>query len=271
MKFPLFTIIILLLSTNLFSQNIGQEGDTLKNYTDINGLKQGYWEKKYSNGEIEYTGYFIDNKPVGEFKRYDKYGNLYAFLINDTTTNHSRATFYHRNGKVIATGNYIGHNKDSIWNYYDGNDILYLQESYKNGKKDGTFKRYSRERVLLEEINWKDDVRNGVWRKYYYNGIMMWEGYYVNGKLEGEAKVWNSNGKLYKKGSFKNDLMEGIWTKYDEHGNIIKQYKYINGICPELEDEQNEMLKEMQKSKGKFPEPKNMNDIDWLRGRSGDY
>ena len=61
-------------------QNVGQEGDTLLNYTDINGLKQGHWIKKFENGQTQYEAYFIDDKPVGEFKKYDSYGNLYVTL-----------------------------------------------------------------------------------------------------------------------------------------------------------------------------------------------
>ena len=57
----------------MFAQNVGQEGsDTLLNYKDINGLKQGKWIKKYVNGQVRYKGYSVDNVPKGDFYQYDK-------------------------------------------------------------------------------------------------------------------------------------------------------------------------------------------------------
>ena len=38
------------------------------NQTDKNGLKQGRWEKTYTNGAIRYQGQFRNDKPYGEFK-----------------------------------------------------------------------------------------------------------------------------------------------------------------------------------------------------------
>ena len=40
------------------------------NQTDKQGLKQGFWIKKYPNGNIMYQGYFIDDKPAKLMKRF---------------------------------------------------------------------------------------------------------------------------------------------------------------------------------------------------------
>jgi antitoxin component YwqK of YwqJK toxin-antitoxin module len=140
-------IVFLVLQAN--AQNIGQEGDTLMNYVDINGLKQGHWKKTYENGVLQYETYFVNGKPVGDFKRYDKSGNIYAHLVHDTVSEFARAQFFYRSGKIAATGNYIGKEKDSIWNYFDDNGILYLQESFKKGVKNGAFRKYTSEKVLI--------------------------------------------------------------------------------------------------------------------------
>ena len=249
-------------------QNVGQEENSLLNYVDINGLKQGDWNKTYSNGVMEYETYFIDNKPVGDFKKYDKFGNLFAYLIHDTLTDFARAKFYHRSGKIISEGNYLGKNRDSTWNYYSSNGILYLQESYKNGIKDGVCRRYTKEKVLIEESYWKDSVKDGSWKKFYSSGELMWESNFENGLLEGEAKSWYKNGKIYREGTFKNDLMEGPWFKYSDKGGVEKIYHYKGGFSLEAEEESNEVMKELHDNKGKFYGPEGANDIDWLRGKS---
>ena len=49
--------------------------DSAINQTDAKGLKQGFWKAKFDNGRIKYEGYFKDNHPVGELKRYYEEGD----------------------------------------------------------------------------------------------------------------------------------------------------------------------------------------------------
>lgn len=251
------------------AQNVGQEADTLLNYTDINGLKQGHWIKKHANGKVQYEAYFIDGKPVGEFKRFDTYGNLYVVLNYNQTSTMADATFYHRSGKICATGRYAGHDKDSIWLYYSDGGTLYLQESYKKGLKDGLFIQYTSERKKLEEVTWKDDKKNGPWRKYYSSGNKKFEVNFDNGVLNGEGLVYYENGVLNKKGKYVNNLMEGSWLIFDANGNYQKQYVYKHGYCEELAKEQNDEINELESHKNEIEGPEEYIDdpIRWLMKR----
>ena len=266
-RYKITILALLALPILSFGQNVGQEGDTLINYTDINGLKQGHWIKKYSNGQTQYEAYFIDDKPVGEFKKYDSYGNLYALLNYSSDGAKADAKFFHRSGKVSAIGKYTGHEKDSIWLYYADNGILYLQESYKTGIKDGLFIQYTSEQKKIEETTWKNGEKHGVWRKYYATGPLMFEVNYEHGKLNGEGKVYYANGKLQKKGKYVNDLMEGSWLIFDVNGNYQNQYVYKHGYCEKLAEEQNRTINELEKNmgNGEFDDPaEHINDPSWL-------
>ena len=55
--------------------------ETHINITDQQGMKQGHWIKKYPNENIMYDGYFKDDHPVGEFKRYYEDQSLKSVLI----------------------------------------------------------------------------------------------------------------------------------------------------------------------------------------------
>ncbi|MGE4289434.1 MAG: toxin-antitoxin system YwqK family antitoxin [Salinivirgaceae bacterium] len=262
--------IVLLLSTffitlSLMSQNVGQQGDTLLNYVDINGMKQGNWKQYHENGNPRYEAYFVDDKPIGKLTRWDNKGNLYAILEYKNTGEKATARFYHSNGKIAATGNYLGKSKDSIWLYYDENSHLYLQESYEKGEKHGIFKQFTSEGILIELITWKQGIKNGSWKKFYVEGPLMWEANFVDGKLEGDAKSYYKNGKLQKEGKFVNDLMEGAWLRYKENGTFEKVLQYKNGVCPEVDQENEEMYKELLKNKDQIEGPNNANDLDWLR------
>ncbi|MFA6402021.1 MAG: hypothetical protein WCX31_10410 [Salinivirgaceae bacterium] len=266
MKTAFSLIFFTVITLQTFSQNVGQEGDTVINYTDINGYKQGYWKKTYQNNNPKFEAYFIDDKPVGEMKRWDSYGNLFAVLNYDKKGETAQAVMYHKNGIVAATGKYYGQIKDSIWLYYSDNKKCYLQESYKKGKKHGAFKNFTAEGFLLEESHWTDSIKDGPWKKYYSNGALMWESTYVNGKLEGDAKSYFEDGKVYKEGKFINDLMEGAWFKYNENGGLEKVYQYKKGVSPEAEQESDAILREIIENKDKIEGPQDNNDIDWLRG-----
>lgn len=261
-----FILISISISFQMHSQNIGQKGDTLLNYTDINGLKQGNWNKTYTNGQLQYETYFIDNKPVGDFKRYNKKGDLVAWLKYTEGNSISRATLYHTNGKVAARGNYFDKNKDSIWHYFNDANVCYLTEAYKKGVKHGTFKTYTSEKALIEELNWENGVKHGPWKKYFVNGKIMWEANYINGTLEGLTKTYYKSGTIHKEGVFENDLMEGAWRTYNENGSLINVYNYDNGVCPEAEEAENIELKELLQNKDHIQGPRNSNDLDWLKG-----
>jgi len=74
-RIVLFTFLVL--GTSLY---VAAQSPPLVNQTDAGNLKQGYWERYYPNGKPMYQGYFRDDVPVGEMKRYYESGNLQAIL-----------------------------------------------------------------------------------------------------------------------------------------------------------------------------------------------
>ncbi len=260
-----FLILFAILPLFTIAQNVGQQGDTLRNYTDINGNKQGFWDKKYTNGKTQYTGYFVDNKPVGEFKRYNQKGDLYALMVYDTKSDSITATFYHPGGQVAVTGKYFGKNKEGIWEYYSDSKKKYLTEAYHQNLKHGVFKQYTSDGIVIDETTWNMGIKHGSWRKYYVEGPLMFEGNFVNGLMQGESKSYYKSGKLQKQGRYEQDLMDGPWTIYKENGQIEKIYNFNKGVCPELADEQNKLLNEFEKNKDQFEDPAlHLDDPEWF-------
>jgi antitoxin component YwqK of YwqJK toxin-antitoxin module len=248
------------------AQNVGQEGDSLINYIDINGLKQGHWLKKYPNGNAQYEAYFVDNKPIGKLKRFDKAGDLYAILNYDKKSEYASSEFFHKSGKTLAKGKYYGNLKDSIWLYWDDNGKLYAKESWVKGIKNGTFIQYTSEGNILEEITWKQGLKDGPWKKYYGYGPLLFEASYVQGKLEGTCKSYYASGILQKEVKYINDLMEGPCFLYKENGSLQKIYSYKHGVCAELMDEQDKMIIELEKNKDQVEDPaEHINDPTWLK------
>jgi len=103
MKLRILPIVLLLVLTTIAS---GQEQTDL-NKTDQQGRKQGHWIKKYPNGTILYEGTFINDKPVGEFKRYNSNNTLKSILIYSSDSREADATIYHPNGFISSKGKYV--------------------------------------------------------------------------------------------------------------------------------------------------------------------
>ena len=98
--------LILICCLALGQCTLSQEKDSV-NRTDNAGFKQGHWIKKYANGNIQYDGFFRDNNPYGQFKRYYDTGEIQSILNFSDDGTEADATFFHENGFTASKGKYV--------------------------------------------------------------------------------------------------------------------------------------------------------------------
>lgn len=265
MKHLIFIEITLLFFQSFLLQ--GQSSDTLWNQTDARGWKQGYWRAYYDNGKLRYRGYFKDNQPLGEFRRYYESGGIMA-VQNFTGQGTSYVTLYYENGGLAAQGKYVGQKRDSLWRYYSYYDkTLRMEENYRDGKLSGPSIKYYPNHRPAEIINWVDDKREGEWKQFFENGSIKLEAIYVNDKRNGYFRLYRPNGMPEVFGQFQDNLMEGEWVYFDEKGQGKIQIRYKKGeaLNPALVDSlQQELIKAMDANQGKFAEP---TEEDFFPGR----
>ena len=260
MKHIVITIIAFLIVNPcvLLSQNVGQKGDSLLNYTDIQGKKQGKWSKKYAKGQVKYVAYFKNNVPIGNLTRYYETGEIQA-VLKYNNKGYSRAKLYYRDGKVCAEGNYtIDNKKDSIWNYYTYDGFLTYVESFKNGLKDGVQKKYFINGKIAEELWWKNNKKHGLWKWYYGNGNVELETAFVDSIRNGAFNMFYENGAPQIIGHYVNDVKNGIFYYYDADGKVKFKIEYIMGVATneaELRRIETEEINNYEKEKGKYQEP----------------
>jgi len=228
------------------------------NKLDNNGYKQGYWEKHYQNGNIQYSGNFIDNKPIGEFKRYDQNGVLKVKMLYNKNSNKIYSKFYYPGQILQAEGYYIGKLKDSIWNYYSLDNFRINEVPYQYNQKHGTEKKYYQNGNISEISEWKNDVNDGLTIRYYESGEIMMRIFYMNGILDGEYNVYGTNENILIQGQFENNKRDGKWIYYKDNGHIKYELNYINGVAEnqdEIERIEHEQIELLEKNKGKFQDP----------------
>ena len=253
-------IITLLIYTAFIVQ---AQNDTLFNQTDARNLKQGWWKKSYSDGNLMYKGFFIDDKPVGEMRRYYETGALKAVLVYDSKSEYAHARLFYADGQLAADGWYYHSQKDSTWSYYSYYDhTLTSREVYSKGLRNGIVLHYYNNGNLSEKLTWVNNKKEGPWEQYFSNNILKLKGSYHDGKLTGDFLVNYEKGNPYLRGVYKNDLRDGKWIFFKEDGNVDMELVYKDGITAnedKLNERQQELFRMIDDNQGKFEEPDETN------------
>lgn len=199
------------------------------NQTDSNHLKQGKWIGKYPDGILRYEGYFKNDKPIGEWKRFHQNGELKAKLVYSPNSNKIIAELYDTEGILVSRGNYFGTEKDSIWTYYD-NNVIVARENYLKGLKNGFSYSYLPDGSVISKSNWLNGKLNGELREYYSSGNKKSEISYLDGKRHGDIRIYFESGKVQIEGKFDQDKYTDDWSFYNEDGTLKFKLKYKDGI-----------------------------------------
>lgn len=256
----LFTIIVLLIPILLFSQP-----DTELNKTDNAGMKQGHWIKRYPDNIIMYEGYFKDNNPVGEFKRYYSDGSLKSVLIYSNNGTVADAKIYHPNGFMAASGRYIDKKKDGLWQFFseykDGYKVS--EEEYAGNKRNGRSVKLYPDGTIAEKMNFINDTSQGEWTKYYPDGSLSLRSGFLNGKINGKFEAWFDNGKLQFSGEYLNDKRNGTWIINEKDGTQKYKMEYINGVTNDrqMDIDSSDYLDSLELNKGRIPDPEKTGNI----------
>ena len=230
-----------------------------KNQRDAAGFKQGYWEAVDNKGGLVYSGYFKDDKPVGEMKRYFPTGQVRTIMNYENEGTKARTRFFWQNGELAARGNYIGTKRDSVWLYYSYyTNALSHSVEYTTGKRNGKEQNFYPNGNVAEETNWKEDLKNGVWKQFFESGQLKSTAKYVDNKLEGTYTAYYPDGKKEIEGVYRHDVPNGEWKRFDDKGKITSTIKYANGKITnqdELSADEKEFFRKVMEQEGRIKEP----------------
>ena len=224
-------LLSLLLMFTLISHTRAQElTDSHINKVDTQGKRQGIWRVYDGDGNLKFTGEFIDNKPTGEFKYLYPNGKVKAILHYSDSGRVAYSTNYYLNGNIMTLGKYIDQKKDSAWLYYTEEDgKLASEEHYLAGLKEGTWKVYYPEGNVAEEITYHSGLRDGPWIQYFTDGSVKQSASYVADQLEGLFVIHHLNGNVEVSGTYFHDNKNGTWVYLSQLGELEKREEYING------------------------------------------
>jgi len=255
MNLKIFTIISIFAVASI----VNCQTNTDFNKTDSLGRKQGYWIIRYPNGNIHYEGFFKNDHPAGEIKRYYDDQSINSVMFFSEDGKEADATIFYPDGSPAASGKYINRMKEGKWKFYSSTIPGYLmnEEEYSCNMKNGLSIKFYTDSTLAEKITYKNDRKEGDWIQYYASGKMFLRSNYTEGYLNGKFEVWYENGNHEIIGLYKNNLREGKWIIFNEDG--IKRYElnYTNGMTNDrqMEIDAAEIIDNLEKNKGKVPDP----------------
>lgn len=214
--------------------------DTL-NQVDSQGRKQGFWRKMDKEGLRVYEGQFKDDTPFGKFTYFYQNGKTRTISIMSDEGRVARTTSWFPNGKLMAKGNYLNQQRDSLWQFfseYDGS--LVSEESYVDGKKHGAEKIFFPGKGVAEIIPWVNGVKEGKWEQFYDDGAPKLICSFINGEKEGPLRTFFLNGNLLVSGFYANGHQDSTWIYYDDQGSVTMKEYYEDGILVKTEEMKNE-------------------------------
>lgn len=233
--------------------------ETEINKTDQQGRKQGHWIKKYPSENIMYDGFFKDDHPVGEFRRYYEDKTLKSLLIYSSDGTEAIATIYHPNGNISSKGTYINQMKEGKWQFLSAfiNGYLICEEHYSGNLKNGSSLKFYPDSTVAERLTYINNIRQGEWIQYYPNGTICLKSNYLNGKINGKFEVWFENGRIEFSGQYKNDARDGLWLIYNNDGTIKYKLEYLAGVTKDrqMDIDESDYLDSLEKNKGKIADP----------------
>ncbi len=228
------------------------------NKTDTKGMKQGRWVSRYPGGTLKYEGSFINDKPIGEWKRYHENGKTKAFMSYRSKSDRAFASLFDVEGRLYAKGVFEGTLRDSTWNFYSGEKVV-LTENYLLGKKEGKSTGFDQYGKVLSEREWKNGELDGKSTEYYPTGLKRKEITYVAGIKNGSALFYDQDGIISMEGNYTNDLSDGDWKVFGKDGKLKYQMKYVKGDIQNsaaLDSMQLKEFKQYDNVKGTIAEPK---------------
>lgn len=241
----------------LFILPFGVVGQEAANETDSLGRRQGFWQKRFPDGKLMYEGKFMDDKPIGEWKRYHDSGFLKAIMFYQSGHDTVKARLYDHSGKPFAEGSYANERKEGLWSYYSKEKKI-SEEYFSKGIKNGICRKFYPSGQLLEESEWKDNQPEGNYRAFYPDGRPYLECQYRSGKRHGLCISYYRSGTTEVEAWYENNLPEHPWKYYDADGNIRFVLQYSKGVLqnPEvIRKLDTRQLEELEKQRDRIIDP----------------
>jgi len=198
----------------------------------VNGKKEGTWYYWNQLGQPERKADYHNDVLYGSYVEYIGLDNL--GIVDFTKAGAYQQSLKTQKNTLFSTpilthGNYKAGEKNGNWKYYNSDGVLLRDENYNNGKFDGEVMYYlSGPRQNTYIYHYKNGILHGLYQQISLQGLVEEEGEYENGEKTGE---WKTVGPLGKKiQHFKAGKLHGSFRLYGPTDTLLNQSYYVDGM-----------------------------------------
>lgn len=209
-----------------FLLGFGLQAQTNFNQLDGNGKKDGVWKGVYEESKRpRYEGTFDHGREVGTFKFFDdtRAASVIATREFNPVDGSAYTIFYDQAKNKVSEGKLVNKLFEGEWKYYhQASPVIMTKEIYKNGKLNGLRSVFYLSGKIAEETNYLNGLKEGSYKKYSENGIVLEEVSYKADAYNGAATYKEADGEIVSQGNFLKGKKVGIW-KFFEKGKLTKE------------------------------------------------
>jgi antitoxin component YwqK of YwqJK toxin-antitoxin module len=179
--------------------------------------------------------YLLKKNEEGGFKIPNEGG--YRSSKNAKRTGHWEQFIGHINKLIV--GEYVDGKKEGLWKVYygDNKDELLEEMIFKNGLKNGLYKKYFLNKSIGEIGNYIDDKKEGLWKNFWGFGDDKKReiSNFKNGVYHGERVIYDKAGNKLEEKNYKDGYPNGTWKFYYSNKKIraIKRFDRDGNVWSE--------------------------------------
>ncbi|MBC7912839.1 MAG: hypothetical protein H7Y07_01835 [Pyrinomonadaceae bacterium] len=136
---------------------------------------------------------------------------------------------------------------DRTYYWYGTNQINLTQGGYSGRLLNGVYMEYFPDRNIKLSGYYNNGLKEGIWKTWDSDGILIDYFTWKKGQRNGDFKLFNDSGKIQEIGIYKDDLLEG-WKKVYTSSDSVEVIYYNKGIIINGKDTKG--LKKILKRKG---------------------
>jgi len=219
----------------------------------------------YPNGQVSSEGTMRDGKPDGYWRTYYVTGVIKSEGKRTNYLLDSTWNFYNNTGELTQQINYkIGEKSGySIRYSYDnplkpGRPTMISKELYVNGKKEGRSYYYYTTGELKQIVLYRDGKKHGLAREYSRDSTLITvmdynDNYLVNrerinrrdeqGRKQGTFREYYESGRIKREVNYLDDQMHGYYREFNGNSELVMAMRYERGkIIEEIDEDIRELL-----------------------------
>lgn len=144
--------------------------------------------------------------------------------------------------------------KEGVFKEYDSEGVLISEAQYEGGRLNGERKIYDQAGKVQNIEHYKNDTLQGAFQIFYPDGSLKVEANYINGNVEGEWHTYYENGQLEERVTFVKNLENGPFIEYHPNGKLKAKGTYKDGDKEqgllEIYDEAGTLIRKMECDQG---------------------